>query len=76
MRGTLRVMRDCLDSIPEPVVSRGITLFNNLMSGLTVFILNIPSLLEFDELVRANEICARTRNIARSTDYKFSKDID
>ena len=76
MRGTLRVIRDCLDSIPDPVVSRGITLFNNLMSGITVFILNIPSLLEFDELVCANEICARTRNNARSTDYRFSKDID
>ena len=69
-------MRDCLDSVPDPVVSRDITLFNNLMFGLTVFILNIPSLLEIDELVRANEICARARNIARPTDYKFSKDID
>ena len=34
MLGTPRVMRECLDSIPDPVVSRDLTLFNCLMSGL------------------------------------------
>ena len=62
MPDTPPLMRECLDSIPDPVVSRGLTLFNCLMSGLTEFSLKIPSLLEFNELVRANEISARTPN--------------
>ena len=62
MPDTPPVMRECLDSIPDPVVSRGLTLFNCLMSGLAVFRLKIPSPLEFDELVHVNEISARTRN--------------
>ena len=62
MPDTPRVVRECLDSIPDPEVSRGLTLFNCLMSGLAVFRLKIPSLLEFDELVRVNESSAQTRN--------------
>ena len=62
MSDTPLVMREYLDSTPDPVVSRDLTLFNCLMSGLAVFNLKILSLLEFDELVRANEISARTRN--------------
>ena len=62
MLGTPRVMRECLDNIPEPAVSRNLTLLNCLMSGLAVFRLKISSPLEFDELVRVNESAARTRN--------------
>ena len=64
-------MRECLDSIPDPVVSRSLTLFNDLMSGLAVFSLKIPLPLEFDELVHVNESSVRTRNHNACSDPKF-----
>ena len=43
MPGTHLVMRECLYSIPVPVVSRGLTLFNCMMSEISVFSLKILS---------------------------------
>ena len=60
MPDTPRVNRECLDNISGLVVFRCLTLLICLTSGLAVFRLKMPSLLEFDELVRANEISART----------------
>ena len=71
MSDTPRVVRECLDSIPDLEVSRGLTLFNCLMSGLAVFRLKIPSLLEFDELVRVNESSVQTRNHNACSAPKF-----
>ena len=59
---TIRVVRECLSSIPEPVVSRGATRSDYLMSGLAVFDLKILSLLKVDELFRLNERSVRARN--------------
>ena len=41
------------------------------MSGLAVFRLKIPSLLEFDELVRVNESSVQTRNHNACSAPKF-----
>ena len=65
------MMRKCLDSISDSVVSRGLTLFNCLMSGLAVFRLKNPSPLEFDELVHVNERSARTRNHSACSVFKI-----
>ena len=62
MRGTIRVVRECLDCIPRPVVSRGATQSDYLWSGLAVFSLKILSRLKFDELFRLNERSVRVRN--------------
>ena len=58
--GVLREVRACFDELEDPVASRGLNLTECLMSGLAVFGLKYPSLLQFDrdartdELVRAN----------------------
>ena len=45
MPGMLSEVRECFDSIPDPVVSRGITLSGCLMTALGVFSLKMTSLL-------------------------------
>ena len=45
----LQEARRCFDELPDGVASRGITLSDCLMSGLAVFGLNYPSLLQFDQ---------------------------
>ena len=55
MPGMLSEVRECFDSIPDPVVSRGITLSGCLMTGLGVFSLKMTSLLSFDEKIRSDE---------------------
>jgi hypothetical protein len=57
--GLLKEARRCFESIPDPVASRGITQSDCLMSGLAVFGLKYPSLLQFDQnqnepLIQAN----------------------
>ena len=58
--GLLREVRSYFDELEDPVPSRGLCLAECLMSGLAVFGLKYPSLLQFDrdartdELVRAN----------------------
>ena len=58
--GLLREVRACFDELEDTVASRGLNLTECLMSGLAVFGLKYPSLLQFDrdartdELVRAN----------------------
>ena len=55
MPGMLSEVRECFDSIPDPVVSRGITLSGCLMTGLGVFSLKMTSLLSFEEKIRSDE---------------------
>jgi len=55
----LQEARRCFDELPDGVASRGITLSDCLMSGLAVFGLKYPSLLQFDQhnneaLIQAN----------------------
>ena len=58
--GLLREVRACFEELDDPVSSRGLCLAESLMSGLAVFGLKYPSLLQFDrdaktdEVVRAN----------------------
>lgn len=57
--GLLKEVRRCVESIPDPVASRGITQADCLMSGLAIFGLKYPSLLQFDQnqnepLIQAN----------------------
>ena len=58
--GLLRVVRACFDEVNDPVSGRRFSLSDCLMSGLAVFGLKYPSLLQFerdartDEVVRAN----------------------
>ena len=75
MPETICVVRECLDSIPQPTVSRGATQSDCLLSGLVaVFSLKILSWLKFDELFRLNERTVRARNYnARSVpEFRFS----
>ena len=55
MPGMLSEVRECFDSIPDPVVSRGITLSGCLMTALGVFSLKMTSLLSFEEKIRSDE---------------------
>ena len=55
----LKAVRQCFEGIPDPIASRGITQIDCLMSGLAVFGLKYPSLLQFDQnqnepLIQAN----------------------
>jgi len=57
--GLLNTARQCFDQIKDNNVSRGINLTDCLMSGLAIFGLKYPSLLQFDknrndELVKPN----------------------
>ena len=53
--GLLREVRRCFQSIKDDTVGRGFQLADYLMSGLAVFGLKYPSLLQFDE-GRADEV--------------------
>ena len=55
MPGMLSEVRECFDSIPDSVVSRGITQSGCLMTGLGVFSLKMTSLLSFEEKIRSDE---------------------
>ena len=44
----LQEVRRSVEALPDPVASRGITLADCLMSGLAVFGLKYPLLLQFD----------------------------
>ena len=74
MLETICVVRECLDSIPQPTVSRGATWSDCLLSELAVFSLKILSWLKFDELFRLNERTVRARNYnAQSVpEFRFS----
>ncbi len=57
--GLLREVRKCFDQIPNDKLNRGISLTDCLMSGMAVFGLKYPSLLQFDQdqntdLIRSN----------------------
>ena len=57
--GLLRVVRACFDEVEDPVPSRKFTLSECLMSGLAVFGLKYPSLLQFDRDARTDRRCGR-----------------
>jgi len=54
--GLLKAVRGCFERIADPLASRGLTLTDTLMSGLAVFGLKYPSLLQFDRDARAVEL--------------------
>ena len=54
--GLLREVRACFDALNDPVPSRGLSLAECLMSGLAVFGLKYPSLLQFDRDARTDEV--------------------
>jgi len=54
--GLLREVRACFDELPDPVRSRGLSLTECLMSGLAVFGLKYPSLLQFDRDARTDAV--------------------
>ena len=62
MPGMLSEVRECFDSIPDPVVSRGITLSGCLMTAFGVFSLKMTSLLSFDEKIRSDESSVPAQN--------------
>ena len=53
--GLLRQVRASFGRIEDPVVSRGLNLTDCLMSGLAIFALKYPSLLQFDRDARQTE---------------------
>ena len=54
--GLLREVRACFEELDDPVSSRGLYLAESLMSGLAVFGLKYPSLLQFDRDARTDEV--------------------
>ena len=54
--GLLRVVRACFDEVEDPVSGRRFRLSDCLMSGLAVFGLKYPSLLQFDRDARTDEV--------------------
>ena len=63
MPGLLSPVRRAFDAVPDPVDPRGLSLSGCLMSGLAVFSLKMPSLLQFDSRVRLGEDPALRRNV-------------
>ena len=63
MPGLLSSVRRAFDAVPDPVDPRGLSLSDCLMSGLAVFSLKMPSLLQFDSMVRLGEDPALLRNV-------------
>ena len=53
----------CFGRVPDPVRARGISLPGRLMSGLAVFPLRMPSLLQFDKQVRRGGDPVLARNL-------------
>ena len=54
--GLLREVRACFEELDDPVRGRGVCLAECLMSGLAVFGLKYPSLLQFDRDARTDEL--------------------
>ena len=54
--GLLREVRACFDDLNDPVQSRGLGLTECLISGLAVFGMKYPSLLQFDRDARTDEV--------------------
>ena len=52
----LETVHRCFAAIEDPITGRGFALTDYLMSGLAIFSLKYPSLLEFDQAARENEI--------------------
>ncbi len=55
MPGLLSTVRKVFNAIPDPVNNRGFTLTDCLMSGLAMFHLKSPSLLDFDQRTRGKD---------------------
>ena len=62
MPGMLNIVRKCFDRIPDPVISRGITLSDCLMTGVGVFNLKMTSMRKFDKLIRLDESSVPAKN--------------
>ncbi len=65
MPGLLRTTRTVFGSIKDPTARRGLSLADCLMSGLAVFLLKYPSLLQFDEEARLEPGPAVVGNLRR-----------
>ncbi|MDE0114654.1 MAG: hypothetical protein OXN84_20520 [Albidovulum sp.] len=52
MPGLLRLACDEFERIPDPVDSRGLAIGDSPASGLAVFLLEFPALLQFDTEAR------------------------
>ena len=52
MPGLLAEMRRCFEAVEDEVAGRGLTLADCLMSGLAIFALKYPSLLQFEQDAR------------------------
>ena len=63
MPGMPETMRKHFDGIPDPVVNRGMTLSDCLMSGLAVFSFKTPSPLRFDRNTRGGVDPVMARNL-------------
>ena len=63
MPGMLSVVRECFDRVPDPLVSQDVTLTDSLMSGLAMFCLKVPSLLDFGELDPLDEDYVEVQNL-------------
>ena len=63
MPGLLRLVCDEFEQIPDQVDSRGLTLRDCLASGLAVFLLKFPSLLQFDTEARHGRNPAVAHNL-------------
>ena len=48
-------MRDCFEAISDEVRGRKYNLADYLMTGLAVFVLRFPSMLQFNRAVRCDE---------------------
>lgn len=63
MPDILSTIRTCFDDIPDPLNPRQFTLADCLMSGLAVFSLKMPSLLQFDRQMRDGADPIQARNL-------------
>ena len=61
--GMLDAVHQQFSTITDTVVNRGISLSDCLMSGLAVFVLKFPSLLQFDQALRDGEEPVRALNL-------------
>ena len=59
MPGLLSTVGKVFSTVPDPVVNRGFTLRDCLMSGLAVYHLKSPSLLDFDQKTGAKMLTRR-----------------
>ena len=54
MPGLLAQMRRCFEGVEDEVAGRGLSLADCLMSGLAIFSLKYPSLLQFEQDARGS----------------------